>query len=328
MVTQEQPVISTSDENAKQTHINSSFANRNRYKILGILISIILVFTIIIVSFIFLSVQATVGNGAELILILIRIAFIIFATPVAIVLFFVGHRIDDVKNRAEAYHYPILIEILGITIGIYLGWTVSTIWVLIITISQGTLWTNPTLYIPFPVITPLVTYLCFKAAQFIYSLFDKKAQRSSLRMPLIAFVLVLPLLIYSIYTIFQLYNEASYQNQVTLTNFKEVRQGNNDIFTADMYVPQSDEYNIIATVGSSSHTVLAGILRLNGVENIDGLNNFILTKGDNKFIFYPNNKVCSSNTSTSVSFDVRKVLAYRFTIAQAKVISENVTCGK
>jgi len=325
MNTQEQTVISSNKNNNKELQSNSSFNSKNRFKILSILLSIILVFAIIIVSFVLLSIKSTIENEGYLALILIRIAFIIFTTPVAIILFFIGHRIDDAKNKLDVYRYPIWVEIIGIITGISLGWVISILWVFIITVSQGTIWANPVLYIPFPVITPLITYLCFKTVQFIYSLLNKKARRSSIKIPLIAFLLALPILIYSIYIILQINQEVSYQNQVTFTNFKETKQGNKHIFTAGVYAPQSNIYNIIAIVDSSSKKLSAGILRLNGVENIDGLNNFILNKGINKMIYYPNSNTCSG-TRVTVSFDIRKLLADRFTTTQAKVIKETIKC--
>jgi hypothetical protein len=318
---------STGQNNNTAAQSTSSFNARNKFKILSLIISIILVFTIIIVSFVALSIRATVGDEADLIFTLIRIVFIIFATPVAVLLFFIGHRLDDAKNKSVTYSYPIWLEIVGVVIGLYLGWLLSTLWVFIITVSQGTLWTNPVLYIPFPIITPLVTYLCFKIAQVIYSLFDKKARRSGFRMSLTAIILVLPILFYSGSTLLQEKQEVTYQNQVTLTNVKGIQEGNKITFTADVYVPQSDEYNIIATVNGSPKPIFAGALRLNGIENIDGLNNFLLNKGTNKMIFYPNSSVCTGNPIV-VSFNVRKVLAYRFTTSQAKVITETVSCNK
>ena len=114
----------SANNNNLEEQSHSRFNARNKFKILSFLLSIVLVFAIIIVSFILLAIKTTVENEGYLALILIRIAFIIFATPVAIILFFIGHRIDDAKNKADVYPYPIWIEIIGIVIGIYLGWII------------------------------------------------------------------------------------------------------------------------------------------------------------------------------------------------------------
>ena len=310
---------------------NSSLYARNRFKILGVLVGITLVFTTALISFnlFYITDNAFAGLGGEFILTLIRIAFIIVGTPVAIILFFIGHRVDDTNNKTNTYRYPIWIEIIGMIIGIGFGWGISILWAISLTLSLGLVWANPILYAPFPIITPVITYLCFKGTHFVYSFIDKKFRKESFKPLLILFIFTLPFLIYSGYILSQILQQASYQNAVTITNFKETSQGNGYIFTADMYVPQTDLYNITATIGSSQ-AITAGTLRLNGIENIDRLNNYELTKGINKLIYYPDNGDCPlANTSTVhsyVTFSIKKVLEDRLTLTQPKVIQQNIIC--
>lgn len=314
------------DGNSKQniqTQPTSSFYGRNRFKILGLLISIVLVFGIIVVSLnVFLISDAAANEfGGTLILTLIRIAFLIFGTPVAIILLFVGHRIDNAKNKIISYRYPLWVEFIGLILGVYLGLNMAVLWIVIFSVAQGTLWTDPILYIPLPVITPIITYLCFKVAQLIYSLIDKRATRKNLKLTLIVFVLSLPLFAYSGYALYQIYLEEASEATITITNFKEVPVEKKSIYTADITIPKSDEYNVTAYVGSKP----SGTIRLNGIENIDGFNNFELTKGINKLIFYPDERTCTSASQT-VSFQIRKVLANQLKLGNPKVITEKIVC--
>lgn len=308
--------------------VNSPFMKRNQYKIFGLLLGIIVIFFVIVSVFgLFLASQHASGIDEDpLTLIFIRIAFIIFSAPIIIVLFFIGHRIDDKKNVAS-YRYPLWVELIGLIVGMYLGWELAILWIIIFAVSQGIIWENPLLYAPLPFITSLITYLCVKGMQFLYSLDNKKFYGDSFKWPLIIFILTLPLLFYSWHTLLEISQEESYQNQITISNFKQLQQGNKYIFTADMYVPQTSEYNVTGSVGLSPYI---GKVRLDGIENIDGLNNFILTQGMNKLIFYPNPQECplitASPTHSYVTLKIRKVLASRFTLAQPKVIVENITC--
>ncbi|HSX09164.1 MAG TPA: hypothetical protein VLF93_03360 [Candidatus Saccharimonadales bacterium] len=316
--------------NNKRQSTNTSFYARNRYKILGLLLGFTVVFTTALISFnlFYITNSAFAGVGGDTILTLIRIAFIVVGTPISIILFFIGHRVDDSNNNAS-FRYPVWIEIIGMGIGLVLGWSISIVWAIMLFLSQGLVWANPLLYVPFPVITPVITYLCFKGAQFVFSFVDKKFRKNSFKPALILFLCSVPFLIYSGYITFQLFHQASSQNSVTITNFKEISQGNGYIFTADMYAPQEGLYNITATIGSSQ-AITAGTLRLNGIENIDRLNNYELTKGINKLIYYPDNGDCPfGNTSTVqsyVTFKIKKVIQDRITLTQPNSIKQTITC--
>lgn len=321
------------DQNAKPVvpvKKDSPFDSRNRYKIFGILISIVLAFSIIFISLILLSLNATIQTEGVVVLSLIRIAFIILGTPIAILLFFVGHRIDDAKNKDVSYRYPLWVEVVGMIIGLLLGLIVSSIWIITFTLTQGIIWSNPILYLPLPVVAPLITYLCFKGTQLIYALSNKNFLRGNFKLPLLIFLLSSPVLIYSGYIMFQIFQEASYQENVTITNFKEVQLGNNYIFTANMYVPQTSEYNITASIGQTPSDDIEGAVRINGIENIDGLHNYELNKGMNPLIYYPRSTDCAYATKpakyTYVTFNVRKVLEYRIPLAIPKRITEKIAC--
>lgn len=314
-----------------QTETKEGFYSRNRFKILGIIVGAILVFTATIISFnLFLFADNSfAGLGGILILTLIRIIFIVVGTPVAIILFFVGHRIDDTNNKT-LYRYPIWIEITGMIVGICLGWGLAILWAIILSVSQGLIWANPILYVPFPIITPLITYLCFKGAQFIYSFIDRKFRKDSFKPALIILICFSPFLIYSGHLLSQLAQQTTYQQNSALTDFKETEQGDSYIFTANIYVPETGEYHITATIGPSPQTPSAGTLRLDGIENIDRLNNYDLTKGENKLIYYPDNGDCplakTSTFQTYVTFNVSKVLPNQSTLGQPKVIRQDITC--
>ncbi len=311
-----------------------SFYSRNIFKIRFALFGTIIVFSILIFLLIILyySNSPLLHLGGFLLLILTRIAFLILATPIAIIMFFIGHRIDDTKNKTTLYRYPMWVELLGVIIGIFFGWLTAVLVAFNLTVTQGLIWADPTLYLPFPFVTPLITYLCFKGIQFIYSFRVKKSQKGSFRLALIVLILSLPLLIYSGYVFFQILQEESYQADVTLTNFKEVPNGNSYIFTADINITQESLYHITASLGTSNHPTSVLALRLNGIANIDGLYNYELTKGVNKLIFTPNPADCpyshTSAVSTYITFNINKVLADRFTIALPNQIKKNVTCGK
>lgn len=324
--------LTNNDINQKaQPRQNISFYSKNRFKIFGLLLSITLVFSfIIIVINVFLLSNTSASNvfGGVLVLTLIRIAFLILGPPVSIILVFIGHRIDDAQNKA-AYRYPIWVELIGMFIGIYLGLDTAILWIVSVSVSQGLIWANPILYIPFLVITPIITYLCLKGTQLIYSLVNKRFRGDSFKLLLIIFLLSSPFLIYSGYSLFQIHQQESSQTSITITDFKAASQGK--IYTANISIPQADEYNITATIGFSSPAASAGILRLNGIENIDGLNNYELTTGINKLIYYPNTNACPvSNSSTihSVTFEIRKVLANQLKVGNPKIITEPITCNQ
>ena len=319
-----QQINSSENLNQKsESQSNQSFYEKNRYKIFGLLLSITLVFSFIIISInIFLLSDTTSYEvGGSLILTLVRIAFLIFVTPVAIVLLFVGHRIDTARNKTQSYDYPFWVELVGIIVGIYLGLNMAILWIVILSVSEGTLWTDPLLYVPLPVITPLITYLCFKTVQLVYSLFDKRAQRSGLKLTLIVFIISLPIFVFSGIALYQIYLDEASEATITMTNFKEIPSGQKNVFTADLSVPTSDEYNITAYIGSKP----SGTIRLNGIENIDGFNNFELTKGVNKLLYYPDSNNCTQS-HISVTFQARKVLANQLKLGSPKSITETITC--
>jgi hypothetical protein len=313
----------------KPTHFYAYIGNK--YKIRSLLIAIValFIFLLIILVTCYSLTCPLLNFGGALLMDLTKIAFIILVTPFAIVTLFIGYRIDE---RGNIMRYPLWVELTGLIFGIFFGWAISVEWAFLLTISQGLIWANPFLYTPFAFITPLITYLCFKGAQFIYSINKKDVYKQSFFIPLVFFVFALPVLIYSALALFSLMRQEASQTSITLTNFKQTPKNLGYVLTGDVTVPEDYLYHITASVGTSPHLTSVLALRLNGVANIDGLYNFELTKGINTLSFTPSQTDCSysSNTTSTktVTFYISKVLADRLTIATPLTITETIMCAK
>lgn len=266
--------------------------------------------------------------GGDLLLRLTRIAFIIIATPVVIITLLTGHRIDDTRNNTTIY--PLRVEVTGIIIGIILGSLLSFEWAFLLTLSIGTIWADPFLYSPFPIFTLLITYLCFKGSQYFYSRTHTLPFKQSFRLPFILLLFSLPVLLYSIYALASLLMKLSPQNEVTITNLKEIPSGDSYMVLADLTVPESGLYHVTASVGPTPHYTTPLALRLNGVANIDGLYNFELNKGINQLTYHPSAEDCAftqgKTVSTNITFSVSLEVGGRFTTPLPHQIKENINC--
>ncbi len=303
-----------------------------KYKFKNVLLSITALFLLLISLLVICSLTKSpiLQYGGPFLLDMTRIIFIILATPVAIITLFVGHRIDDSNNKTNPF--PLWIELIGLLFGMFLGWVISVEWVFFITISQGLIWTDPMLYLPFPILTPLFTYLFFKGIQLIYARNHQKKFSVGLKLPLFILLLASPVIVYSLYGLYTLLQEQLFLNAITVTNFKEIKVGDTYLFTADLSVPEDNLYHITASVGSTPHATKPLATRLNGIANLDGLYNFQLAKGTNTFSYQPNLKDCAfsknATFTTTLTINVNKVIAGRFTSGIPHQIKLPVTCHK
>jgi hypothetical protein len=291
-------------------------------------LSITFLVIILVPVFLYLTNSPLLYIGGDLLLQLIRSVFIMIATPIVIITLFVGHRIDDTRNKVTPY--PMWVELTGLISGIFLGWTISAGWSFLLLISIGTIWSDPFLYAPFPIFTALITYLCFKGAQFIYKLKHKSRYRDSFKVSLFFFIMSLPVLLYTVMAFTKLIWEESIQNEVTITNLKEFPMENGYMVTADLSAPDADLYHITASVGQTPHATLPLALKVNGTANLDGLYNFELNKGVNQVTYVPNIKDCAftegQTISSTITFNINKVFAGRFIIGLPHQITLPITC--
>ena len=302
----------------------------DKYKIRSVLLSIAFLFLALVVIDILLYIfnNPVMAIGTSLLLDLTRIIFIILVTPVAILTLFIGHRIDNERNKSN--RYPLWLELTGLILGFFFGWALSVEWALLLTIKVGIIWSDPFLYAPFPIFTPLLTYLCFKTAQFIYAKKHPVLKKERFIIPFIFLILSIPIFGYSASAIGYLLQQEALQNQVMVTNIMQVPMGEGYQIKADISVPEDNLYHITAQVSDTPHATSALALRLNGVANLDRLYNFELTKGVNRFTFTPSPLDCSntkhSSEQTTLTINVSKMLADRFTIAQPHTFKTQITC--
>jgi hypothetical protein len=307
------------------------FYEKNKNKIRSIFIAVTVIFCIVIdfpVIAYFIN-SPILQYGGVYLLTLTKIIFIILATPSALIAFFIGYRIDQTKYSKIPFNYPPRVEITGLLVGITLGLYFSVLWTYIITLTQGTLLTDPTLYITFPLLTTLITYLIFKSTQFIYSKMYILNHKDNFKIPLFIFILTIPFFIYTIYSLDQISHQIALQNEAAINNFQEFPGIDSYNFAADITVPATQVYNITALIGSSTQP--NGVIRINGVKNFGGLDNYLLYKGMNTFTFEPNAGVCQfENTpifTTQMTVYIRKLLSDQFATTVRKTITETVKCN-
>lgn len=308
------------------------FYEKNRNKIRGFFIAITIVFCILIdlPLLAYFTNSQILEYGGTFILTLTKILFIILATPCALIAFFIGYRLDQTKYSKIPFNYPNRVELTGLLVGITLGLYFSVLWVYIITLSQGTYLFNPVLYSTFPLLTTLITYLTFKGTQLLYSKMYILNHKDNFTFPLLIFILAFPFFIYTVYSLTQISHQIAEQNEVTFTNFQEIPSVDRYDFVADIAVPATQVYNIDALIGSSS--VSNGTLRINGVQNFNGLDNYLLYKGVNSFTFEPNPGICpfenTSLYSTQMTIYIRKLLSDQYATTVKKTITESIKCDK
>jgi hypothetical protein len=304
---------------------------KNKNKIRSFFIAITIVFCILIdfPLIAYFTKSPILQYGGDFLLTLTKILFIIIATPFALIAFFIGYRIDQRKYSKIPFNYPYRIEITGLLVGITLGLYFSILWVYIITLAQGTYLFDPALYITFPILTALITYLVFKGTQIIYSKMYTLNHKDSFIMPIIIFILVLPFFVYTIYSLTQIAHQIAVQNEATINSFQEFPSIDRYYFAADISVPATQVYNITALIGSPS--LPNGTVKINGVQNFNGLDNYLLYKGMNTFTFVPNTDVCDfENTSTfttEMTIYIRKLVSDRFATTVRKTITEPIKCN-
>lgn len=248
------------------------------------------------------------------------------------VLLFIGYRIDI--RKAVSRNYPIIIEILGLITGIYLATQFCALWFIIL-FSKG--WSGSIFYLPFIIFTPLLSYIMLKLAQFLLSIKNKNYRPFNFRFLIVIVIIFSPLLIYSIYALIVLLWQFTFsrgiQNEVSLKSFTQVAQGDEYVFTGNIFIPQDGEYTIAPTLGDAHDTVSSGQLYIDGKPDISYSNNYNLTTGWHTFKYYPNDLACPTYTDTTktqsnVTFKVRKVLMYGIETGQPYFITHQVICSE
>lgn len=308
------------------------FYEQNKNKIRGFFIAITIVFCVLIdlPLLAYFTNSQILEYGGTFILTLTKILFIILATPSAIIAFFIGYRIDQTKYGKIPFNYPNRVELTGILVGITLGLYFSVLWVYIIALSQGTYLFDPLLYSTFPLLTTLITYLTFKGTQLLYSKMYILNHKDNFIFPIFIFILAFPFFIYTIYSLTQIAHQIAAQNEAILSKFQQIPSVDRYNFIADITVPATQIYNIDAVIGSAPES--NGIVRINGVQNFNGLDNYLLYKGINSFTFEPNIGVCPfENTSvytTNMTIYIRKLLSDNYATTVRKTIIEPIQCNR